>query len=211
MNQPIAMLLTDDDSAASEGTRATTSFHSPSTQQGERDHAVSAEHVMHKIAEQIRANGVNGHDKRIFASPLARRLASERGIELAALTGSGPHGRIVKSDVERAVSAAPRAAPVHPESIVREPTDAAPLEAEALEIGDGAPASARSSSGAKRPRRCPTPRCSLSTSLAPTSSCRTTPCAASSPSGSPCRSRPSRISISPSTATSTHCSPPARA
>ena len=59
----------------------------------------------------------------------------ERSIELTALTGSGPHGRIVKSDVERAVSAAPRAAPVHPESIVREPTDAAPLEAEALEIG----------------------------------------------------------------------------
>ena len=134
VNQPIATLLTDDDSAASEGTRATTSFHSPSTQQ-ERDHAVSAEFVMHKIAEQIRANGVNGHDKRIFASPLARRLASERSIELTALTGSGPHGRIVKSDVERAVSAAPRAAPVHPESIVREPTDAAPLEAEALEIG----------------------------------------------------------------------------
>ena len=135
VNQPIATLLTDDDSAASEGTRCNQHLlHSPSTQQ-ERDHAVSAEFVMHKIAEQIRANGGNGHDKRIFASPLARRLASERSIELTALTGSGPHGRIVKSDVERAVSAAPRAAPVHPESIVREPTDAAPLEAEALEIG----------------------------------------------------------------------------
>jgi pyruvate dehydrogenase E2 component (dihydrolipoamide acetyltransferase) len=37
---------------------------------------------------------------RIFASPLARRLAKEAGLDLAALTGSGPHGRIVKSDVE---------------------------------------------------------------------------------------------------------------
>src|SRR5262247_3058319 len=37
---------------------------------------------------------------RIFASPLARRLAREAGLDLAALTGSGPHGRIVRSDVE---------------------------------------------------------------------------------------------------------------
>ncbi len=64
---------------------------------------------MHKIAEQIRANGANGHGKRIFASPLARRLARERGIELAALSGSGPHGRIVKADVERAQLAPSRA------------------------------------------------------------------------------------------------------
>ena len=40
---------------------------------------------------------------RIFASPLARRLAKEAGLDLAALTGSGPHGRIVKRDVETAV------------------------------------------------------------------------------------------------------------
>ncbi len=37
---------------------------------------------------------------RIFASPLARRLAAERGIDLAAVTGSGPHGRIIKVDIE---------------------------------------------------------------------------------------------------------------
>jgi pyruvate dehydrogenase E2 component (dihydrolipoamide acetyltransferase) len=44
-----------------------------------------------------KANG-----SRIFASPLARRLAREAGLDLAALAGSGPHGRIVKSDVETA-------------------------------------------------------------------------------------------------------------
>lgn len=37
---------------------------------------------------------------RIFASPLARRLASEKGLDLSSITGSGPHGRIVKADVE---------------------------------------------------------------------------------------------------------------
>src|SRR5262245_20022487 len=51
---------------------------------------------------------------RIFASPLARRLAKEAGLDLAAFSGSGPHGRIVRSDVEAvarngAAPAAPRA------------------------------------------------------------------------------------------------------
>jgi pyruvate dehydrogenase E2 component (dihydrolipoamide acetyltransferase) len=52
-----------------------------------------------------------------LASPLARRLAREAGIELAAINGTGPHGRVVKSDVEAVKSgkaplkAAPAAAP----------------------------------------------------------------------------------------------------
>ena len=37
--------------------------------------------------------------KRIFASPLARRLAGDAGLDLAGITGSGPNGRIVKADV----------------------------------------------------------------------------------------------------------------
>ena len=47
---------------------------------------------------------------RIKASPLARRIARDRGIDLAALRGTGPEGRIVAEDVERA-EAAPAAAP----------------------------------------------------------------------------------------------------
>ncbi len=42
---------------------------------------------------------VNGA-ARVFASPLAKRLAKEAGIDVAAINGSGPHGRVVKSDVE---------------------------------------------------------------------------------------------------------------
>ncbi len=53
-------------------------------------------------APEARANG-----ERLFASPLARRIAEERGLDLAAIKGSGPHGRIVKADVE---SAKPKAA-----------------------------------------------------------------------------------------------------
>jgi pyruvate dehydrogenase E2 component (dihydrolipoamide acetyltransferase) len=52
---------------------------------------------------------------RIKASPLARRLARERGIDLAALRGTGPEGRIVAEDVERgAVTAPTPAAPAPP-------------------------------------------------------------------------------------------------
>ncbi len=49
---------------------------------------------------------------RIIASPLAKRIAEQRGVDLTALTGSGPNGRIVKADVEgtKAGAAAPAAA-----------------------------------------------------------------------------------------------------
>ena len=46
-------------------------------------------------------------DGRIKASPLARRIARERGIDLAALSGTGPEGRIVAEDVERAAVVGP--------------------------------------------------------------------------------------------------------
>ncbi|MCZ7448425.1 pyruvate dehydrogenase complex dihydrolipoamide acetyltransferase [Agrobacterium rhizogenes] len=50
--------------------------------------------------------------ERIFASPLARRLAKEAGLDLSAVSGSGPHGRIIKTDVEKAAaSGGAKAAP----------------------------------------------------------------------------------------------------
>ncbi|RIK88416.1 MAG: pyruvate dehydrogenase complex dihydrolipoamide acetyltransferase [Hyphomicrobiales bacterium] len=49
---------------------------------------------------------------RTFASPLARRIAKEAGIDIAAVAGSGPRGRVVKADVEAALAGgAPKAAP----------------------------------------------------------------------------------------------------
>ena len=62
-------------------------------------------------------------DGRIKASPLARRIARERSIDLASLRGTGPDGRIVAEDVERAA-----AAPAHA------PAGAAPLEAEVVPL-----------------------------------------------------------------------------
>ncbi|WP_159951111.1 pyruvate dehydrogenase complex dihydrolipoamide acetyltransferase [Rhizobium sp. 18065] len=67
------------------------------------------------------ASAVAHSGDRVFASPLARRLAKEAGLDLSAVSGSGPKGRVVKSDVEKAVTtggakaapaaAAPSAAP----------------------------------------------------------------------------------------------------
>ena len=48
--------------------------------------------------------------KRVKASPLARRIAEQSGIDLASLKGSGPNGRVVKADLEGAEKGAPRAA-----------------------------------------------------------------------------------------------------
>ncbi len=63
----------------------------------------------------VRAEEAPAHpaDKgtRVFATPLARRIAADKGLDLAAVTGSGPHGRIVKADVESAQPKAATAAP----------------------------------------------------------------------------------------------------
>jgi pyruvate dehydrogenase E2 component (dihydrolipoamide acetyltransferase) len=60
----------------------------------------------------------NGHDSthRVFASPLARRIAAEAGVDLASLTGSGPNGRVVRADVERAKSTPAPKAPEPPKA-----------------------------------------------------------------------------------------------
>jgi pyruvate dehydrogenase E2 component (dihydrolipoamide acetyltransferase) len=52
----------------------------------------------------------NGHD-RLFASPLARRMAAQAGLDIGQLKGTGPHGRIVKADIDAALrgGAPPRA------------------------------------------------------------------------------------------------------
>ena len=46
---------------------------------------------------------------RVFASPLARRMAEQAGVDLASISGSGPNGRIVKTDIEAAIAGGVRA------------------------------------------------------------------------------------------------------
>jgi pyruvate dehydrogenase E2 component (dihydrolipoamide acetyltransferase) len=80
---------------------------------------------------------------RILASPLARRIAGQKGLDLASLTGSGPHGRIIKADVENAqpgqAKAAPAAAPAGQPQAASAP--AAPRQVQSLEQMGIAPGS----------------------------------------------------------------------
>ena len=70
--------------------------------------------------------------ERVKASPLARRLARARGIDLGSIAGTGPAGRIVRADVDAALAAAPAATPSAPAEEPRAParTHAAVLGSE---------------------------------------------------------------------------------
>ena len=101
VNTVIAVLLEDGESAADINA-------APATQPAATP-AATAEAAPDGGSDKVAAPAPRSRDgERIFASPLARRIAADKGIELASLTGSGPHGRIVKADVE---SANPQAKP----------------------------------------------------------------------------------------------------
>ncbi|TCQ04816.1 pyruvate dehydrogenase E2 component (dihydrolipoamide acetyltransferase) [Rhizobium sp. PP-F2F-G36] len=64
----------------------------------------AAEKTAYAPQTQAPAAAKTDGDKRVFSSPLARRLAKEAGLDLSAVTGTGPKGRVIKSDVEKAVA-----------------------------------------------------------------------------------------------------------
>ena len=98
--------------------------------------AVVAADVMAAPAVQASAPAapVAASGTRIFASPLARRIAADNGLDLTAITGSGPKGRIVKADLSTAVAPAAAAAPV---SSVTMPASANAAAVEAIYQGRG--------------------------------------------------------------------------
>ncbi|MGN6268620.1 MAG: pyruvate dehydrogenase complex dihydrolipoamide acetyltransferase [Sphingomonas sp.] len=77
---------------------------------------------------------------RVKASPLARRIAAEKGIDLGSVSGSGPNGRVVKADVEGAKpGAAPAAKPEAAAPSAAPAPAAAPAEAKAVWFDDSIP------------------------------------------------------------------------
>ncbi len=119
---PIALVaspgetVTDVDAALAElGVTATAPATAPSADPGALEVPEASTTPEPSPVEQVPAPAAapsNGHgDGRVFASPLARRLAKEAGLSVEDIHGSGPHGRIVRRDVEQARRAAPTAPP----------------------------------------------------------------------------------------------------
>src|SRR6476620_2226213 len=88
-----------DDDAQEEGSPARAR-----EQDRERGRRASAGDMGEQVTEVSQPSGDNGG--RVKASPLARRIARERGIDLSAVAGTGPDGRVVAEDVERSAASA---------------------------------------------------------------------------------------------------------
>jgi pyruvate dehydrogenase E2 component (dihydrolipoamide acetyltransferase) len=118
VNTPIAVLLEDGESLSD--VKAT----APVKAEAEAAPAAPAPVVASAAPPAPAAPQADG--KRVFASPLARRIAKDKGLDLSQIAGSGPHGRIVRADVEGA-TAAPKAAPA-PTASATAPAAAAPAK-----------------------------------------------------------------------------------
>ena len=122
VNTVIALLLEDGESAENLATP-------PQTPEVPKTSDAGAEVAPSGVAEKP-APLASKSGTRLFASPLARRIAKGKGLDLAQIKGSGPHGRIVKADVESA-TAKPTAA-THTPSPAATPTLATGPDADAI-------------------------------------------------------------------------------
>ena len=108
VNTPIAVLLDDGESADDIGAPSASA---PAAPAPEAPAAAAAEVAPEGGAEKAAPPApVAASGDRVFASPLARRIAADKGLDLNAIKGSGPKGRIVKADVENAQPGASPAA-----------------------------------------------------------------------------------------------------
>ncbi len=108
VNTPIAIILEEDEADDSlEGYDPAATANGTASSAGTSENAApentlpTTQHVAPTTTAQI--NGASANEgKRVFASPLARRIAAQKNIDLSALKGSGPNGRVIRHDVENA-------------------------------------------------------------------------------------------------------------
>jgi pyruvate dehydrogenase E2 component (dihydrolipoamide acetyltransferase) len=108
VNTPIAVLLGEGEAANASVSVPQTDI--PSAMQSIAQAVTAAEPAVASARASAEAAPAPA-GTRIFASPLAKRIAAQRNIDLAGVSGSGPRGRIVKADVEAAI-ASPSVAPI---------------------------------------------------------------------------------------------------
>ena len=124
VNEPIALILGEDEDAKSLGAKPAAAPTKPAAAAAAPTPAASSPAPPHPAPLPVGeregpakregegaalpkpAAAANGHAAggRVFVSPMARRMAEQAGLDLAAIAGSGPHGRIVKADVEGAMA-----------------------------------------------------------------------------------------------------------
>jgi len=98
VNTPIARLKDEGGAAAPAPTKAAAAAEAPQAAAKAAPDAPKAEAL--KAAPTPSATPTKADAKRVFASPLARRIAAQNGVDLSSIKGTGPHGRIVRRDVE---------------------------------------------------------------------------------------------------------------
>lgn len=107
VNAPIAVLLEDGEDASALSAAAPAAAPAPKAAAA----SAPATSAAPAAATPAPAAPVMVTGERVFASPLARRIAEQKGLDLKTVKGSGPHGRIVKADVEAAKAGAAAPAP----------------------------------------------------------------------------------------------------
>ncbi len=99
VNTPIAVLLEEGESV---GDIKPAANNNPAPKAAE----IVEKKALAPTGRGLGEGATQAHGSRIFATPLARRIAEQKGINLSSVQGSGPHGRIVKHDVENAKAGA---------------------------------------------------------------------------------------------------------
>ncbi|WP_169569160.1 pyruvate dehydrogenase complex dihydrolipoamide acetyltransferase [Sneathiella limimaris] len=134
VNTPIALLLEEgEDASALEGAAPAEKPAESKAPSADNPPATQAENS--KPASPAPAAPKSGDGGRIFSSPLARRIAANEGLNLTDISGTGPHGRIVKADVEgflasggkaKASQSAPSDAPAATAAVAPQPVTPPP-------------------------------------------------------------------------------------
>lgn len=158
VNTPIAVLLEEgEDVSALDGGSAPASVAAPAPAES-ADPAPSAPAPAPTPAQAAPAPSGG----RVFASPLARRMAQQAGLDLGTIAGTGPNGRVVKADIEAALAQAPAAPAVAlpsspaampaPVAAAPAPVAAAPVGPDAKALADayGIPYTTQKNSGMRK-------------------------------------------------------------
>ena len=128
VNTAIAVLLEDGEDASALSAAPVAAIPSPQpSPEGRGSEGAKAAPSSPSALPPLPAGEGRGEVQRVFASPLARRIAEQKGLDLKSVKGTGPHGRIVKSDVENAKASGTTSAPKSSSALTSSGPDAKQL------------------------------------------------------------------------------------